>query len=115
MIQALRLHYVEFFSKFYEDGGQPFPPFGDGRRVALSNHQQTEENMETGLMAIGAGIAIGLSALGDRLRAGQDRRGRDGGDRREARADRSRDPLVAIPETLVILGFAVAAMIIVLL
>jgi V/A-type H+-transporting ATPase subunit I len=28
MIQALRLHYVEFFSKFYEPGGQPFRPFG---------------------------------------------------------------------------------------
>jgi V/A-type H+-transporting ATPase subunit I len=29
MIQALRLHYVEFFSKFYEAGGKPFRPFGD--------------------------------------------------------------------------------------
>jgi len=26
-IQALRLHYVEFFDKFYQDGGQPYRPF----------------------------------------------------------------------------------------
>ena len=28
MIQALRLHYVEFFSKFVIGGGRPFRPFG---------------------------------------------------------------------------------------
>jgi len=26
VIQALRLHYVEFFDKFYQDGGQPYRP-----------------------------------------------------------------------------------------
>jgi V/A-type H+-transporting ATPase subunit I len=26
-IQSLRLHYVEFFGKFYKGGGQPFRPF----------------------------------------------------------------------------------------
>ncbi len=27
-IQALRLHYVEFFGKFFEEGGQRYEPFG---------------------------------------------------------------------------------------
>ncbi len=27
-IAALRLHYVEFFEKFYDEGGFPFRPFG---------------------------------------------------------------------------------------
>jgi V/A-type H+/Na+-transporting ATPase subunit I len=27
-IQALRLHYVEFFGKFYDEGGEPYRPFG---------------------------------------------------------------------------------------
>jgi V/A-type H+-transporting ATPase subunit I len=35
MIQALRLHYVEFFSKFYEGGGQPFQPLGGRAEVNL--------------------------------------------------------------------------------
>ena len=26
-IHSLRLHYVEFFGKFYESGGEPFNPF----------------------------------------------------------------------------------------
>ncbi len=29
-IQALRLHYVEFFTKFFEGGGRDFVPFGPG-------------------------------------------------------------------------------------
>jgi V/A-type H+/Na+-transporting ATPase subunit I len=29
-IHALRLHYVEFFGKFYSPGGRPFHPFGRG-------------------------------------------------------------------------------------
>jgi V/A-type H+-transporting ATPase subunit I len=30
MIQSVRLHYVEFFSKFFEEGGEPYRPFGAG-------------------------------------------------------------------------------------
>ena len=35
MVQALRLHYVEFFSGFYEDGGIAFRPFGRRPQAAL--------------------------------------------------------------------------------
>ncbi len=33
-IQSLRLHYVEFFGKFYEPGGEPYAPFGGSSGVA---------------------------------------------------------------------------------
>jgi V/A-type H+-transporting ATPase subunit I len=33
-VQALRLHYVEFFSKFYDEGGDDFRPFGGAERPA---------------------------------------------------------------------------------
>jgi V/A-type H+-transporting ATPase subunit I len=35
-VQSLRLHYVEFFSKFLEGGGRPFRPFGAGEDEPLS-------------------------------------------------------------------------------
>jgi V/A-type H+-transporting ATPase subunit I len=34
-IQALRLHYVEFFGKFYEEGGSEYQPFGGLAAVPL--------------------------------------------------------------------------------
>jgi V/A-type H+-transporting ATPase subunit K len=71
--------------------------------------------METGLIAIGAGIAIGLSALATgyaQARIGAAAMGLIA--EKPELAGRA-ILLVAIPETLVILGFAVAAMTIVLL
>jgi V/A-type H+-transporting ATPase subunit I len=35
-IQAIRLHYVEFFGKFYETGGRAFRPLGGGGRDPAS-------------------------------------------------------------------------------
>jgi V/A-type H+-transporting ATPase subunit K len=71
--------------------------------------------MQHGLMAIGAGIAVGLAALGTGF--AQAKIGAAG---MAAIAEKPELTgrailMVAIPETLVILGFAVAAMIIVLL
>jgi V/A-type H+/Na+-transporting ATPase subunit K len=71
--------------------------------------------MVTGLIAIGAGIAVGLAALATGLaqaRIGAAAMGLIG--EKPELAGRA-ILLVAIPETLVILGFAVAAMSIVLL
>lgn len=40
-IQSLRLHYVEFFSKFYHGGGVPFTPLREGK--AAANYDYKEE------------------------------------------------------------------------
>lgn len=71
--------------------------------------------MEIGLIALGAGLAIGLAALATGFA-----QARIGAAAMGALAERPELAgrailLVAIPETLVILGFAVAAMMILLL
>lgn len=71
--------------------------------------------METGLIALGAGLAVGLSALATGIA-----QARIGAAAMAAMAERPELAgrailMVAIPETLVILGFAVAAMAILLL
>lgn len=71
--------------------------------------------METGLIALGAGLAVGLAAIATGY--AQARIGAAAMGLIAERPERSGLAilLVAIPETLVILGFAVAAMTIVLL
>jgi V/A-type H+-transporting ATPase subunit K len=71
--------------------------------------------MELGLLALGAGLAVGLTALGTGWA-----QGRIGSAGIGALAEKPEVAgrvilLVAIPETMIILGFAVAAMIILLL
>lgn len=71
--------------------------------------------MEIGLIAIGAGLAVGLAALATGIA-----QARIGAAAMGAMAEKPELAgrailLVAIPETLVILGFAVAAMSILLL
>ncbi len=71
--------------------------------------------MDTGLIAVGAGLAVGLAAIGTGYA-----QARIGAAAMGAIAERPELTgrailLIAIPETLVILGFAVAAMAILLL
>jgi V/A-type H+-transporting ATPase subunit K len=71
--------------------------------------------MELGLIAIGAGLAVGLAALGTGY--AQANIGSAGAGTIAEKPELMGNVilLVAIPETIIILGFAVAAMIILLL
>jgi V/A-type H+/Na+-transporting ATPase subunit K len=71
--------------------------------------------MELGLIAIGAAIAIGLGALATGLAQARIGSAAVGAIAEKPELAGRAILLVAIPETLVILGFAVAAMILVLL
>jgi V/A-type H+-transporting ATPase subunit K len=71
--------------------------------------------MELGLIAIGAGIAVGLGAIGTGYAQAHIGAAGIGAVAEKPELTGRVILLVAIPETLVILGFAVAAMIIILL
>ena len=71
--------------------------------------------METGLIAIGAALAVGLSALATGFAQARIGAAAMGLIAEKPELAGRAILLVAIPETLVILGFAVAAMTIVLL
>lgn len=71
--------------------------------------------MEEGLLAIGAGIAVGLSALGTGIAQSRIGAAAMGAVAEKPELTGRAILFVAIPETLVILGFAIAAMIILLL
>jgi V/A-type H+-transporting ATPase subunit K len=71
--------------------------------------------MQTGLIAIGAALAVGLSALATGFAQARIGAAAMGAIAEKPELAGRAILLVAIPETLVILGFAVAAMTIVLL
>ncbi len=71
--------------------------------------------MEVGLIAIGAGLAVGLGALATGIAQARIGSAGVGAIAENPELIGRVILLVAIPETLVILGFAVAAMVIVLL
>lgn len=71
--------------------------------------------MEMGLIALGAGLAVGLSALATGYAQARIGAAAMGAVAENPELTGRAILLVAIPETLVILGFAVAAMIILLL
>lgn len=71
--------------------------------------------MEAGLIAIGAGLAIGLAALGSGMAQSRVGSAAMGAIAEKPELTGRAILLMAIPETLVVLGFAVAAMVILLL
>jgi len=71
--------------------------------------------MELGLLAIGAGLAVGLAALGTGYAQAKIGSAGAGAIAEKPEISGTVILLIAIPETMVILGFAVAAMIILLL
>jgi V/A-type H+-transporting ATPase subunit K len=71
--------------------------------------------MEVGLIAIGAGLAVGLGALATGFAQARIGSAGIGAIAEDPELTGRVILLVAIPETLVILGFAVAAMLIILL
>ncbi len=71
--------------------------------------------MEVGLLAIGAGLAVGLGAIATGYAQGRIGSAGIGAIAEKPELTGRVILLIAIPETLVILGFAVAAMIIILL
>jgi V/A-type H+-transporting ATPase subunit K len=68
----------------------------------------------SGLVAIGAGLAVGLAAIGTGLAQGRIGSAGVGAVAEKPEMLGSVILLVAIPETMVILGFAVAAMVLLL-
>lgn len=71
--------------------------------------------MSTGLIALGAGLAVGLTAIGAGYAQGRIGSAGIGAITEKPELIGRVILLVAIPETLVILGFAVAAMVILML
>lgn len=71
--------------------------------------------MELGLIAVGAGLAVGLAALGTGYAQARIGSAAIGAIVEKRELFGTALILVAIPETMVILGFAVAAMVIFLL
>jgi V/A-type H+-transporting ATPase subunit K len=73
-----------------------------------------EDDMDAGLTAIGAGLAVGLAAIGTGLAQARIGSAGAGVIAEKPEALGTIILLVAIPETMVILGFAVAAMVLLL-
>lgn len=71
--------------------------------------------MELGLLALGAGLAVGLTAIGTGYAQAHIGSAGIGAIAEKPEVAGRVILLVAIPETMIILGFAVAAMIIMLL
>jgi V/A-type H+/Na+-transporting ATPase subunit K len=89
------------------------PPHHRATQNDLRSNKEINK-MEIGLAAIGAGLAVGLAAIGTGLAQARIGSAGAGVIAEKPEALGTIILLVAIPETMVILGFAVAAMILLL-
>jgi V/A-type H+-transporting ATPase subunit K len=83
-------------------------------RAVLFEEQNMETGLGVGLAAVGAGLAVGLAAIGTGLAQARIGSAGAGVIAEKPEALGTIILLVAIPETMVILGFAIAAMILLL-
>jgi V/A-type H+-transporting ATPase subunit K len=84
------------------------------QRAKNKAEKDKEETMDHGLTAIGAGLAVGLAAIGTGLAQGRIGSAGVGAIAEKPESLGTVILLVALPETMVILGFAVAAMVLLL-
>ena len=104
MVQALRLHCVEFFSGFCKGGGAPTSRPGNGRNAPPDERPPHDRTLGKGDVMESGLIAIGLAALAAGLAQARIGSGAVGAIAEKPELAGRSILLVAIPKILVILA-----------